>query len=238
MKRLIAMLLALTLMLALCACGNEGVPYVPPVSGNGGNGGNAGEAPADPDSETTAPTEAEGIVGKWVAEVDLADSLGYTRAEMREMLGEDADDLFWPEDITFKMVYQFDADGGVTAIIDREDALQAWREQIIDNGSAELRNILEDNGMTEEEYEEESGSTLEEYMQINVLDVIEFDDMWTSGELEEDTYELDGNKLYLGDKSDDDYYVIDLDGDVFTIEDTSEDQGEFAFIIDQVFVRQ
>ena len=233
MKKLIAMFLAMAMALALCACADQGTPYVPPVN-NSGNGGTTA-----PTEEATEPVEEEpSIVGKWVGEVDLEDSLEFSKADMKEMLGENSVGLFWPEDITFTVVYWFRADGSVEADIDREDALAEWREQIVENGTEHLLKMLEEEGMTEEDYEESSGQTLEDYIQEYVLDVIEFDDMWKSASLEEDTYTLIGELLYLGDVDDDDYYVIDLDDDTFTIEDTSEDPGEFAFIMEPVYKRQ
>ncbi len=241
MKKLIAILLALTLMLALCACGNEGVPYVPPVSGNGGNGGNAGTVPVEPEADTTAPTEAEeekGIVGVWVAEFDMLEAMGIDEDNFAEEFGiedEEMAELIRPEEIMVTMTFEFTDDGEVSYVIDGEDAIDDWKDQIRENGVAYIEALMEESDITEEQFEEEFGMTPDEYVEEELVNQLPFEDLELYEE-EESTYELDGDKLYF-DGDEDFYYTVDIDGDFMTM-DNDEDMGEYNFVKDLVFERQ
>ncbi len=237
MKKLIALLLALTMVLVLCACGNEGTPYVPPVSGSGNGTTPTGDA-TEPSEEVTEPTEPEAeneLVGLWVGEYNVIDMLGIDEETFVEETGMDSElaELLMPKELMMEVTLEFTADGDYTCTMDMEKAMEKWAEKLSDELVVFFRQYLEESGVSEEDFEEEIGMTVEEYVQETMVENMPLDE--EMAESFEGTYELEDDKLYLEGGSD--YITVNIDGDELTL-DSNEDLEDMEFITEIVFERQ
>lgn len=220
MKKLIAMLLALVMVFALCACGGQtaGTP-----AGTNGDGTSEDGKPADDSAK---------LVGKWVADIDLADMILANGMINEDVMDDEMIDVIMPEDIELRIVMEFSDDGEVEVSVDGEDAVKEWKEQICENMVEYLRKELEATGATEEEFEEEYGMTLEEYVEESVITEMDIDDDELNVS-EKDDYKLVGDKLYVGDEEE--YFTVELDDEELTFEDYSDDWGDAAYLKDVTF---
>ena len=233
MKKLMAMLLALALTLALCACGNQGTPYVPPVN-NSGNG-----ATTAPTEEVTEPVEEEPevspIVGKWAAEIDITefvelDADYFVEEGMDETLAE----LMVPDGVTIDIILEFTEDGDMIVTVDGERGMKDWMGQISEKMALYLKLTLEESGASEEDFEEEYGMSIEEFVEVALEESFAEQELELSEEYEF-TYELEGDKLYLDGGSD--YVTVDIDDDELTL-DFDDEMEDVEYLEGLVFERQ
>lgn len=235
MKKVLAMLIALVMVLALCACGDQGTSYAPPVGESGTNAGNnGGNATGDDNSGEKKET----IVGKWTGEIDLMDILLLSGEIDPDEMDEATKEVVLPEDLTMTFTMEFDEDGKATMTLDGEDAIKAWKEQICGNMVKYLRKELEAAGITEEAFEKSAGMTLKEYVEETVIGEMSIDDdqfkFSESGE-----YKLEEGKLYFDEDGEfEDYFTVDLDGDELTFEEYSEDWEDVEFMKDLTLKRK
>ena len=212
MRKLFALLLALTMVFALCACGNQG--GTPAAGGNvGGN-----------------EEEENLLVGKWTATVDLMTILESSDEMDLDELGEELGDLILPDDIELEIVMEFTDDGEVEITVDGEDAIEEWLGQITDNRVDYLKDVLKENGSSAAEWEAENGMSLKEYVEQSLAESLDLDadDLNVS---ETGEYKLEGDKLYFDEDGDfEEYFVIDLSSKKLTFEDHSDDWGELAYL--------
>lgn len=214
MKKVLAMLLAIVMVVALCACGNQNNNNTLPNNTTAATGDTTtddGKTEDKDDEADSKDDDAESIIGEWSGKMDLAAMLGLD--------GEDVDEeLEWvvPVDLDVIITMEFD-DEECTLTIEAEDAFAEWEEQAINNFAELLKEELEANDSSVEEFEEEAGMSLEEYAEKEVLSEIDFEDTLSGSDSGE--YTLDGDELYFGD---DDYYTVKLTSSKLTFEDYSE----------------
>lgn len=202
MKRLLCVLLALMMVMALCACGeseDEG-------SSRGSKRGSKGETTEE---TTTEPTEAVPVlVGEWEAYLDMTD---YLNEMMSYEMG--MDDLV--DDFSMRLTMEFDEDGTVVLAIDQDSLEEAAADLIDSMWTVIIEMTAEQAGMSVEEVEEmmeAEGVTKEALLeQMDLTAAFEdLDDM-------EGYWLLDGDELFIAEDEDDvedaDPIEIEFDGD-------------------------
>lgn len=189
MKRLICIVLALMMVMALCACGaseDEGTSR----RRSSKTAEDAGAA-----EQTTEATEAEPtLVGEWEAYLDMTD---YLNDMLAEEIGED--DII--DDFSVRMTMKFKDDGTVTLKVDKdhlEDVVNDFADKFwtvfldimaeeYGMDVKELETTLADSGVTKD--------TLVEEMDIESAfeDVEDMKGYWM----------LDGDELFIAEDEDD-----------------------------------
>ena len=149
LKKLIALLMALAMILAMAACGSE--EKEPSVITP--NGENVVENNDEADEETD-------IVGKWVGTMDMTDA-------MNEVMSATAGMDVELEDIAVELIFNFKKNGELECEID-EDSVEEMAEKLI-TGVVEMTiqmledqgTSLEDIGMTEEDIYDEIAASVD-----------------------------------------------------------------------------
>lgn len=212
--KLIALLLALAMVFALCACNTD--------SGKDGNGGDkAKDDDAQKSNSETVDKEKyknSKLLGVWEAEFDLGAAIAAAYSGDDElsplMSNMDFSGIF------YSIRYTFNADG-------------SYSIEFIDDGTTDkLRAAFRDGFVgIMEDFCAEEGVTVEEAAASENMTVDEFYDKLVEAAMEsvdpifeqviEGSFEIDGNKLYFiadgEDKVDGTYKEFELDGDEFTI---------------------
>ena len=211
-KRIAALLLALVMVFALCACSDIG-------SGKDKN-------KDDKVEKVEKKTDAELIVGTWEATVDMGD---YLNAEMAGEPGMAAyAEYFDFSGVELTVNYEFDKDGDYVLTISMNKELL---EKVFRNA---LQKVLEEaaaaEGYTLEELAAEEGMTVEELLDAVMEEGFDAEDFFDD-EAERGSYEIKDGKLYIFDRGDeldeDDYFEYKLKGDKLTLVAEYED-GELS----------
>lgn len=194
MKKMIAAVLALIMMLALVGCGSDSME--------------------------------DDLVGTWEAEMDIS---SFTN-DMMASLGMGVEEYFDFDDFAVTMILTFEDDGTFTAEIDEDsaaDAVDALMVTVEDGMIKMLEAQIKEYGldMTVDEMLEASGMSLDDLLsQIDAGELVE----QMTGESSEGEYTVEDDKLYMyeGKMDEDEYTVIELDGDTLTMKEYVGEQGE------------
>jgi len=229
LKRLLCIVLALTMVVALVACGSsdededeeEDEDIVEEKKSNKKNNKETEEETTEEPEEDENP-----LVGEWEATIDLSD---YLSDMMYAEMGVDMD----VEDFKMIMTIEFDEDGSYKADLDlspMEDAMEDFIDQLWD---IIIEMYAEESGVTVAEMEaamEEQGVTKDALMEKMDMEAM-FEEAFESFEDEaKGEWVLDGDELYMAkkDPEDTDPVVIEIDGDEFSIV-----EGEFMGDMDE-----
>lgn len=228
LKRLLCIVLALTMVVALVACGSsededeeEDEDIVEEKKSNKKNNKETEEETTEEPEEDENP-----LVGEWEATIDMSD---YISDMMYAEMGVDMD----IEDFAIVMTLEFDEDGTYKADLDMspmEDAMDDFIDQLWD---VMMEMSAEEYGMTVEEVEdamEQSGVTKDALMEEIDMDAL-FEEMFEAFEdYTKGKWILDGDELYMDEKDPEDAEpaIIELDDDEFSIVD-----GEFMGEMDE-----
>lgn len=241
-KKLLALLMALAMVFAMAACGNDSKvekedkeekkeeTTAPVESGDKAEDGKeeAKEENKEEDKkeeeEVTEPEEKEiDLEGEWLAQLDMSESINEQMAETTGgMISIDDEPIYMnvemdiDEDGKFKLVACLDETSFkkyMTAMID------AMCEYAIQMGEAQgmtLEDLEEQMGMTIEEFKEMMSEQIDELMEDSMVAALE-------GLTKEGYCVLDGNKLYMADEVDEledeeVYFEISKEGDVLILE--------------------
>lgn len=196
MKKLLSLLLVLLLTLSLAfmatACSSDSDK----------------DDDDDKKSSTSQEKEEVSIIGKWVAEIDMADIINES---MEAELGSELDKKF--SDINVNVIMEFDKKE-VEISMDAGDVEKAIKNQMPDILKSLLEVMLEKSGtgMTVDQLLEAQGMTMDEFIE-ETMSQMDFEEI--TGELdvsETSLYELDGKKLYTfeEEKDEEEYMEIEL----------------------------
>ena len=175
MKKYFALLLALCMIFALAACSS------PKAAQN--TDGTANETANETTNETTNETapetapEAKTVVGTWEGSISIADVAGEEIPEGYEAF----------KSINLDMVLELKSDNSFSIAIDGEKAKPAMREAM----ASIVNTMLEQQGMTPEQFEEASGQTVDSLIEEGMAE-LDFSDLTYSG-----TYTEENGKLLL-----------------------------------------
>ena len=223
LKRILCIVLALTMVVALVACGSSEDEDEEEEEETAEEGGKKGGKKDKKETEEE-PEEEETLVGEWTAEIDMSDYLN-------EMLAESGLDMDF-SDFVLVMNITFDEDGTYEAEMDTSKlnkAMEAFADDLwdlmiemiaeeADVSAAEAEELLESEGMTKDDLIEEMG--IEEA----------FADM----ENQTGDWELDGDELSL----DGGIAIIEFEGDEFSIVEVEDDEeGIGEYLLPIVFER-
>lgn len=237
LKRLLCIVLALTMVVALVACGSsedEDEEEEETVEeGKKSNKKNKKET----EEETEEPEEEDSLVGEWEATLDLSDYLS-------DMLYAELEVDIDVEDFAIIMTIEFKEDGTYKADLDMspmEDAMEDLIDQIWEIA---IEMAAEEAGMTVAEVEkmmEEQGITKDVLMEEMDLEAA-MEEAFESFEDEaKGEWVLDGDELYMAKKNpeDTDPVIIEFDGDEFSIVegDFMDDEDMMEYLFPIVFER-
>lgn len=221
MKKLLALLLALAMVLSVSmlmwGCEKDEEPE---------------------QTEETEEKKEDTIVGDWKGEMDLTDFLN---EKMESAMGEEMMEYMEMKDIVFDVKMSFDDDGEMEMTFDGEKAVESICDQMTDGLTRWIEDMIEESGedyTVDEVAEQAFGMSLEEYVEENLVASMDVESLEQS---ESGEYELDGDKLYVGDEGK--YFTIDLDGDELKLKECSEEpedeQAEMILelLCDTVFER-
>lgn len=201
-KRIAALLLALVMTFALCACAN--------ISKGKDKGGDRGDA------VEKKKTDAELIVGTWEAKVDVGETLN-------AMMADDPSTADYAQYFNFAgtdllLTYEFYKDGSYTEKMatDRDKMRTVFRNAVLQL----LEDAAVDEGVTLEQLAAESGMTVDDL--VDQVMEISFDaSNFLGDETKTGSYKIKGGKLYLFDDGDEldegTYFEYKLKGDKLTI---------------------
>ncbi len=143
-----------------------------------------------------------------------------------EELGAESD--YDADEATAEITFEFNKKSCVLSI-DLSEVAEIMEEAVTDV----LLTAIGENGMTVEEFEDQVGRSLEDYVLNELEGLLESLDAQTV----QTSYELDGDELYVGD----DCFTIELSDKKFELTDYSVDEAmEYfeMFFQDAVFKRQ
>jgi hypothetical protein len=196
MKKLLSLLLVLLLTLSLAfmatACSSDS------------------DKDDDDDKKPSTSQEKEevSIIGKWVAEIDMADIINES---MEAELGSELDKKF--SDINVNVIMEFDKKEFEISM-DAGDVEKAIKNQMPDILKSLLEVMLEKSGtgMTVDQLLAAQNMTMDDFIEQTMAQM-DFEEI--TGELdvsETSLYELDGKKLYTfeEEKDEDEYMEIEL----------------------------
>jgi hypothetical protein len=196
MKKLLSLLLVLLLTLSLAfmatACSSDS------------------DKDDDDDKKPSTSQEKEevSIIGKWVAEIDMADIINES---MEAELGSELDKKF--SDINVNVIMEFDKKEYEISM-DAGDVEKAVKNQMPDILKSLLEVMLEKSGtgMTVDQLLAAQNMTMDDFIEQTMAQM-DFEEI--TGELdvsETSLYELDGKKLYTfeEEKDEDEYMEIEL----------------------------
>lgn len=198
-KRIAALLLALCMVFALCACG-----------------GNDGGKDKDKDEDKVEKkTDAEIIVGSWVTTLDMT-------ALLEELEGGDdlAQLLMYFDFSTVEIVLtaSFDEKGNYDLAFSVDEAEM---KLMFRNGMEKMLNdMLVGSGYTIDDVAAAEGMTKDAYLDAMVDESLDVDDMFADSN-ESGTYKIEDGKLYLVEKDDTD------EGDHYAVYELTEDELTF-----------
>lgn len=197
LKRIAALLLALVMVFALCACSADG-------------GKDKDSNKDDNKKEEVKKTDAELIVGTWESSVNF----GGTLASLLDGMSDDEAELLSYVDfdsIDFYLRLEFTKDGEYVMYYEENDTLDKVHTAFRDGFEAYLTEQLQGSGYTLEDYAQEEGMSADEYLDA-LADVCSSSMKSVfSRDLASGTYEIEDGKLYLigdGDEKDDDTYAV------------------------------
>lgn len=196
MKKLLSLLLVLLLTLSLAfmatACSSDSDK----------------DDDDDKKSSTSQEKEEVSIIGKWVAEIDMADIINES---MEAELGAELDKKF--SDINVNVIMEFDKKE-VEISMDAGDVEKAIKNQMPAVLKSLLEVMLEESGtgMTVDQLLAAQNMTMDDFIEQTMAQM-DFEEI--TGELdvsETSLYELDGKKLYTfeDEKDEDEYMEIEL----------------------------
>lgn len=212
LTRIAALLVALVLVLSLCACGGSDAPTEPSTEPS--------TEPATEPSTTETPTEPpvltdDALVGTWRVDLDVTEMLNMTMAQSLGMETVDTGVSF-----IIPMLFTFNADGTYTLNTDEADftasftnymsgLIPAMAEMLYAQGEAEGM----DAAAMDEGFLAQYGMGVEDFLAatfsaLSPEDVV--GDMEETGE-----YAVEGNQLFLD--GDTDYCTFEISGDKLTV---------------------
>lgn len=255
-KKLLAMLMALAMVFALAACGNDSKvekedkeekteETTAPVEPGDKAEGDKEEAKEDDKEETkedaedkkeeeeaTEPEEKElNIEGEWLAQLDISEVM-YESLSQSELGDISIKDM--PVYLNIELVVPDDEKLAMSVIFD-EDSMKAYMAEFMDQMFDYALEMAEAQGQTIEDLEAEMGMSLEEAKEMlgEMLNETMSESLSSAFEgMSLDSYYLiDGNKLYLADDKDalgeeEAYMVISVEDDVLTFEEAVGDGSE------------
>lgn len=208
MKRLLCVLLALVMVMALCACGGSDDDTTSRKRGE-----KTTEEETTTEETTTEP--APTLVGEWEAILDYTD---YLNDLLADEIGEE--DIC--SEFTIRMTVEFKESGAVTLEYD-EDHL----EEMLDIFAADFWKVLvkmsvDESGLSEDEVV--AALAGEGLTEDTLLEAMGLDSMFDYFEKIKGYYLLDGEELFIAEDEDDveDAEPIEIEydgGDTFTMVD-------------------
>ncbi len=203
MKKVLTLLLVLALAVSLCACASNAIAP------------GAGKKEAD-------------LIGKWTGKVDLLEVLEATGQ------AEGMEDVF--DGIDMKITFEFDEDGECAYTMHMEDAL----DDIVDNIESNprvlvnvLKDSLQEQGMSEADFESQMGMSLKEYVEklCQSGDIYDFFEGVQDTTVKAD-YEVKDDELHLIDGEDEECITFELEDDEmtfkkYTFNGEDSDDGKF-----------
>lgn len=196
MKKLLSLLLVLLLTLSLAfmatACSSDSDK----------------DDDDDKKSSTSQEKEEVSIIGKWVAEIDMAEIINES---MEAELGAELDKKF--SDINVNVIMEFDKKE-VEISMDAGDVEKSIKNQMPAVLKSLLEVMLEESGtgMTVDQLLEAQGMTMDEFIE-ETMSQMDFEEITSELDISETSlYELDGKKLYTfeDEKDEDEYMEIEL----------------------------
>ncbi len=202
-KRIAALLLALVMVFALCACSVKTTDK---------------DSDKDEVKKEVKKTDAELIVGTWESAVNIGDELEAALESDPDLAELMSYFDFSGIDITLQIV--FDKDGSYSvAYVDNgssEEIKQAYKEGFV----AMFDDLLADSGYTLADVAEQEGMTEDDYLDAMVEIAMESVNSIYE-ELSAGTYEIENGKLYMiqdgNDKDDDTYTTYKLSENELTL---------------------
>lgn len=225
MKKLLSLLLVLLLTLSLAfmatACSSDS------DKDDDDDDKKSSTSQKKDDEEDEDEDEEVSIVGKWEAELDVADMVN---AAMEDELGAELGKTFSNLPVTLTM--EFDKkEVEITMSADGlEDKIKKQMPNVL---KAVLETMLEESGMdmSIDEFLEAQGMDMDEFIEeaMSEMDMSEITDSFNNSTTY--SYELDGKKLYTfeDEKDEDEYMEIKLSSKKFVVEKaaTAEELPEF-----------
>ncbi|MBE6984150.1 MAG: hypothetical protein E7434_00790 [Ruminococcaceae bacterium] len=210
-KILLCMLLSLCLILIMCACaGSEKSP--------------AAQKDDTPSTTERELTLAEKLVGEWALELDVTDMIV---DQLEESLEMDLSDKTSELELIFDVRFDFEENGNCELYFD-EASMEYSMGNFFDDLCPILADVtyemLEAEGMskdeTDEMFEVQFGSGVEEYFRTSIEEGLSIADLF--GELPSisSTYKLEGDQLTIAVDGvyGNDAATISIDGDVMTVD--------------------
>lgn len=209
LNKLICLLIALCMVLSLCACG--GSTGKTPVRNN------------DPKETEKELTLAEQLVGTWDLEMDITHLVADGLAETLGMdISEDISDL----ELLLYITFEFEENGDCVIYCD-EDMMEDSMDDFIDDLCSVMADLtyqmLDDEGVSVDEanelFEAEYGMDIESYYEQELDGAIDMADLLGEMPYIESSYKLEGDVLTIAENGEfgNDGAVISIDGDEMTI---------------------
>ena len=233
LKRILCIVLALTMVVALVACGSSDDDDDDDDEKTAEEGGKKSSK-----KDKNNKDEEDTLVGEWEATIDMSDYLN-------DMLAAEMDMDLGIEDFALVMTIAFDEDGTYEAELDMSKMEDAMVDVIDKMWEAILEMSAEEYGMSVAEVEEaleQSGMTkdaLLEEMDMEAMMAEAFEEFEDEAKGE---WVLDGDELYMAkeDPEDSDPVIIEFDGDEFSIVEgdfLSDDEEMAEYFLPIVFER-
>ena len=232
MKKFLALLLALVMVISLCACGsNEETKE---------DNGQAGVVENNQGSTNEGEKEEPTIVGKWSSELDFSNIMALVPG--LDELDDDMKEIMMPKNLSMKINFEFKDSGTASISVEAKAAVEEYVEQVTSNLTDYLANALEDQGISVADFETLSGMSLEDYVSTMMDEQVGtmVEDLATQLDASnEGEYKFEGDKLYLGENGVfDDYLTIKLENNKFTVNGASTSDESVQFFIGLVFTRK
>ncbi len=205
MKRFSAMLLALCLLIALCACGNEPLPppaaEIPSLT--------PAPKPVPTPAPTPTPPSVDGtFVGSWAAPLDCI--------RLLQLLSPDNADMFGAGPAYAELLLELCADGSYDASVNFSPAIPALRDGLFRYIEAESGKSIEDVAA---EHDMRADDLLDLYLNEAALQELLGDGARRSG-----SFRTEGDAVLLDEAGE---YTLRLSGDALHMQDSA--FGELVF---------
>lgn len=226
-KRLLCLVLALSAVFVLASCKEEEKTTEPEET----------TQQTETQEETTEPVEEPSLVGKWRAQVDLAD---YISDMTYDVYG--ADLIFNPCILEIIITFEDDGTYKVKLKDKLDDALEELDEAFINTSMKILAKKYE---MTDAKFEREvkaAGYTREEYVKLfaDAIMTYIYEEIEYCEENLKGKWLLEDDELYLAETKPEkaDPFIITLENDTFTVTEITDDELEVSdYFLPLVFER-
>jgi len=239
MKKLLALLLALVMVFALAACGNDASNY--DDDDDDDDDEKTSQTDDKKDDEEEEKTDADLIVGKWAVATNIGELMN---AGIAQSLGDES--LSSDVEMLLMMTMEFGEDGEFTFALEADqDSIDDYMADMKQNMLDYMYQMAEDQGTDKEAFEEafetQYEMTLEEYVDSVLETVVDAMLVSFEGSNISGYYELDSENslIYVEERKsnlseDSDYFEYEFDGEMLLIHDMVSEGESVADAMEQL----